>query len=202
MPRGRPRKPLGWHLLTNKYRPSRHGALPGMSPAPEPKIDPAVSRASNPAIEFLALPETVRQWEGLLCSGKDYFHMLPDGITEAKARKMARAKWGEFGRELVAYWRTTGARHTRGRVGPGSAGARPSRDNATQPRSSLQWRWRAVTQGGCAAQLDDMLKDRPWRGVAEFAAYVCQTETLHLKPCEEPPSPRRRSRRRSSRSTA
>jgi hypothetical protein len=75
-----------------------------MSPAPEPKIDPAVSRASNPAIEFLALPETVRQWEGLLCSGKDYFHMLPDGITEAKARKMARAKWGEFGRELVAYW--------------------------------------------------------------------------------------------------
>jgi hypothetical protein len=32
-----------------------------------------------------------------------------------------------------------------------------------------------------------MLKDRPWREVAEFAAYVCQTETLHLKPCEEPP---------------
>ena len=36
-------------------------------------------------------------------------------------------------------------------------------------------------------QLDDMLKDEDWRSVAEFAAYHCQYQALHLKPWELPP---------------
>jgi hypothetical protein len=36
-------------------------------------------------------------------------------------------------------------------------------------------------------QIDDMLKERPWREVAEFAAYGCQCTALHLKPWQPPP---------------
>jgi hypothetical protein len=38
-----------------------------------------------------------------------------------------------------------------------------------------------------ARQLDAMLADRPWDEVAQFAAYFCQTKTLHLKPWQIPP---------------
>jgi hypothetical protein len=40
---------------------------------------------------------------------------------------------------------------------------------------------------GRARQIDDMLKDRPWLQVAQFAAYSCQHRTLHLKPWQSPP---------------
>jgi hypothetical protein len=37
----RPKKPLSWHLLTNNYRPSRHGPINGASsPRPEPERSP------------------------------------------------------------------------------------------------------------------------------------------------------------------
>lgn len=36
-------------------------------------------------------------------------------------------------------------------------------------------------------QIDSMLKERPWREVAEFAAYGCQCAALHLKPWQPPP---------------
>ena len=36
-------------------------------------------------------------------------------------------------------------------------------------------------------QIDSMLTDRPWREVAEFAAYSCQVDALNLKPWEWPP---------------
>jgi hypothetical protein len=36
-------------------------------------------------------------------------------------------------------------------------------------------------------QLDEMLKNRPWHRVGEFAAYGCQCETLGLKPWQTPP---------------
>jgi hypothetical protein len=38
-----------------------------------------------------------------------------------------------------------------------------------------------------ADQITAMLKEQPWREVAEFAAYVCQTTTLNLKPWSWPP---------------
>jgi hypothetical protein len=40
------------------------------------------------------------------------------------------------------------------------------------------------THGG---QIADMLLDRPWRDVAKFAAYVCQTNRLALRPWQSPP---------------
>jgi hypothetical protein len=36
-------------------------------------------------------------------------------------------------------------------------------------------------------QIDTMLKEQPWHEVAEFAAYGCQCDTLHLKPWQPPP---------------
>jgi hypothetical protein len=36
-------------------------------------------------------------------------------------------------------------------------------------------------------QIDTMLQERPWREVAEFAAYGCQCDALHLKPWQPPP---------------
>jgi hypothetical protein len=36
-------------------------------------------------------------------------------------------------------------------------------------------------------QIDSKLLDEPWCNVAEFAAYVCQTRALKLKPWETPP---------------
>jgi hypothetical protein len=38
-----------------------------------------------------------------------------------------------------------------------------------------------------AEQLKAKLKTASWREVAEFAAYCCQIETLHLRPWEEAP---------------
>ena len=35
-----------------------------------------------------------------------------------------------------------------------------------------------------ARQIDSMLRDRPWREVAEFAAGCCQSRSLRLKPWE------------------
>src|SRR6516162_1479666 len=40
---------------------------------------------------------------------------------------------------------------------------------------------------GRSQQLDDKLADEPWRDVAEFAAYCCQCDALHLKPWQPPP---------------
>jgi hypothetical protein len=37
-----------------------------------------------------------------------------------------------------------------------------------------------------AKQLDAMLKERPWREVAEFAAYCCQCDMLDLQIYENP----------------
>jgi hypothetical protein len=45
----------------------------------------------------------------------------------------------------------------------------------------------APTEPGRKGQLVDMLKDRPWIEVAEFAAYGCQRRALKLKPFDEPP---------------
>jgi hypothetical protein len=36
-------------------------------------------------------------------------------------------------------------------------------------------------------QLDAMLRERSWITVAEFAAYLCQGKSLHLKPWQETP---------------
>jgi hypothetical protein len=36
-------------------------------------------------------------------------------------------------------------------------------------------------------QIDDKLADESWQQVAEFAAYCCQCNTLHLKPWQSPP---------------
>jgi len=36
-------------------------------------------------------------------------------------------------------------------------------------------------------QISAMLMERPWREVAEFAAYSCQMDSLRLKPWELPP---------------
>jgi hypothetical protein len=38
-----------------------------------------------------------------------------------------------------------------------------------------------------ARQLDEMLTDRGWLAAAEFAAYCCQFDTLHLKLWQTPP---------------
>ena len=37
------------------------------------------------------------------------------------------------------------------------------------------------------AQIIRMLSERPWRRVAEFAAYSCQMNSLKLKPWQTPP---------------
>jgi hypothetical protein len=39
-----------------------------------------------------------------------------------------------------------------------------------------------------AEQLDDFLRERPWFEVADFACYVVQMRSLHLRPWELPPS--------------
>ena len=36
-------------------------------------------------------------------------------------------------------------------------------------------------------QIESMLRERPWREVAEFAAYGCQCDALRLKPWQPPP---------------
>jgi hypothetical protein len=36
-------------------------------------------------------------------------------------------------------------------------------------------------------QIDSMLKDRSWDDVAQFAAYGCQMDSMHLKPWQTPP---------------
>jgi hypothetical protein len=38
-----------------------------------------------------------------------------------------------------------------------------------------------------ADQLRDQLQSRPWAKVAQFAAHLCQSKSLHLKPWERPP---------------
>jgi hypothetical protein len=38
-----------------------------------------------------------------------------------------------------------------------------------------------------AEQIAYKLKNESWREVAEFAAYACQCDSLHLKPWEAPP---------------
>src|SRR5215472_11309874 len=40
---------------------------------------------------------------------------------------------------------------------------------------------------GRSQQLDDKLANEPWQRVAEFAAYCCQCDNLHLKPWQPPP---------------
>jgi len=45
----------------------------------------------------------------------------------------------------------------------------------------------ARLEPGRAWQLDEKLKDEPWRDVAEFAALCVQSRALHLKPWELPP---------------
>src|SRR5262245_4461299 len=40
---------------------------------------------------------------------------------------------------------------------------------------------------GRADQLQSKLRDEPWHEVAEFAAYSCQIDALHLKPWQQPP---------------
>jgi hypothetical protein len=45
----------------------------------------------------------------------------------------------------------------------------------------------ARLEPGRAWQLDQKLKDEPWRDVAEFAASCVQSRALHLKPWETAP---------------
>jgi hypothetical protein len=40
---------------------------------------------------------------------------------------------------------------------------------------------------GRAKQIDAMLAERPWLDVAQFAAYSCQSDALHLKPWQYAP---------------
>ena len=95
-----------WHLLTSNYRPSRHGALPEAPSSPsEPPPEPPASLAGAALYwAFQALPEGVRAWEGLLLCGTDIFRQLPPDIDEKAARRMARRKWHEHGRELIRFW--------------------------------------------------------------------------------------------------
>ena len=124
----RPRKPLGLLLIKGTYRRDRHGALPGSGlesvttpPEPEPRLSPTARFYA-----FQALPADVRAWEGFLDLGDDFFSELPPGVTEAKARRMARAKWREHGRELFGI----GAQSARANCGHGGAGARPGRTHS------------------------------------------------------------------------
>ena len=45
----------------------------------------------------------------------------------------------------------------------------------------------ASREPGRAEQLDSMLTERPWEEVAEFAACVCQSRSLRLRPWMRPP---------------
>ncbi len=36
-------------------------------------------------------------------------------------------------------------------------------------------------------QIEEMIAEREWRDVAEFAAFSCQMNSLHLKPWQTPP---------------
>jgi hypothetical protein len=44
-----------------------------------------------------------------------------------------------------------------------------------------------ASDSGRRQQLESKLADEPWEEVAVFAAYVGQTEALHLKPWQPPP---------------
>src|SRR6188508_694968 len=100
MPRGRPPKPLAWHLLTNRYRPSKHGPLPAMTTTIEPDPEPRRS-PSEQFWAFQALPDDVRAWEELLDLGTDFFRQLPPELTEKQAKRKARSKWEQHGETLV-----------------------------------------------------------------------------------------------------
>jgi hypothetical protein len=113
MARGRPSKPLGWHLLTNNYRPSRHGPLPGSPPNPEvyPPEPVEVSALDAEARARLAA------WRLTFKCGTDFFSDLePYGVIEpchaddyeAAARaflKEAREAWAELGAVYMATWK-------------------------------------------------------------------------------------------------
>jgi hypothetical protein len=58
------------------------------------------------------------------------------------------------------------------------------RDLDALQRAMVQVRKHGKTR---RAQIDEKLLDEPWCDVAEFAAYVCQTRALNLKPWESPP---------------
>jgi hypothetical protein len=44
-----------------------------------------------------------------------------------------------------------------------------------------------ASEPGRQEQLVSMLRDREWEEVATFAAYVCQCDSLHLRPWQLPP---------------
>jgi hypothetical protein len=72
----RPKKTLAWHLLTNNYRPSRHGPLPEASASPtapetEPELDPAEA----------LLREDLARWSMAFSSGYDFFDEI-DGLDD------------------------------------------------------------------------------------------------------------------------
>jgi hypothetical protein len=89
----RPKKPLSWHLLTNNYRPSRHGPLHGRVASP--------AKNGPEPVEASTLDADLTQWEGFLMHGVDYFDELPDGITEKQARRMAREVWQSLGKRFM-----------------------------------------------------------------------------------------------------
>jgi hypothetical protein len=67
-----------------------------------------------------------------------------------------------------------------------------SREAMTMNRIDQEALQRAIQMAkandpGRRQQLESMLTDRPWREVAEFASFCCQTASLCLKPWEWPP---------------
>lgn len=105
----RPTKPLALHLIQRTYRKDRHAKLlptaPNPAPSqPEPDYPDPRRSPTEQYWAFQALPHDVQSWEGLLDLGTDFFNMLPDDLTEAQAKRKARAKWVELGPTLLRFW--------------------------------------------------------------------------------------------------
>jgi hypothetical protein len=54
--------------------------------------------------------------------------------------------------------------------------------------AALRLALKQARAAGHAAQIDGMMKTDGWQAAAAFASDLCQTEALHLRPWQEPPS--------------
>jgi hypothetical protein len=105
MTRGRPRKPLAYHLLTGGYRPSRHGPLPGQPTAEEKQ---QAKELDEHAKKFAA---ELEQWAMLFRTGYDHFRHLagiavePSLVWPPKNRPAAEKT---FRRQCADAWKRLG----------------------------------------------------------------------------------------------
>jgi hypothetical protein len=105
-----------WHQMMGNYRPSRHGPRPERAPAPPPQGDIRSMTPRQIHDTFQALPEALQFWDEYFGWGAGQIFVSPmlDGMTEAQARRLAKAAWHKYAPKLIETW---GETHMRGSWG-------------------------------------------------------------------------------------